>query len=172
MSEHLFDEERIAVGLGLDQVDQFGRWCLARPATEHLRDFLARQQTQWHLDGLASAEEVGECPVEGTGKIEIGVPVGAYDKKWDRRKTRRQMLQQQQARFVGPVEVLEHQHQRPGFRRAFEKRLNALQEILPLLLRRQARWFGDVVVALSQDRHQLRQFGGILADRHPHAFRG
>ena len=112
MAEHLLDEERVALGLRVDQIDQLGRRLASRTPFEQSRDAVPGETAQHDLLGQPSAQQGREHLGERPAGLELGVAVGADDEHGDLRQALRQMLDQEQGRLVGPVEILEDQDQR------------------------------------------------------------
>ena len=116
--DHLTDEEGIAVGLLLHRLGESrGR----RGAGGHLDvslDGTNREAAQQDPPAPLDARDLAENPGEGMVAAELDVTVGPEDQQAARGELPGGEPEQQQRRFVRPVEVIEDDHQRPVARRS------------------------------------------------------
>ena len=136
----------------------------ARPFEER-GDAVLGEAAEQDLLGQPLAQEVGEHGGERAAGLELGVAVGPDDEHRDLRQPLRQVLDQEQRRLVGPVQVLEDEHQRRVARGALDELGDAVQQVAALLLGRQRHRLGDVGVADAQLGHELGDLGRVLAER-------
>jgi hypothetical protein len=167
VAEQLFDEERIPLRLEVDERDQLGRRALAGARLDQGGRAGLVEAAQHHLLDPGIAQQLGERGAQRATGLELGMAIGAEHQDGHLADALGQMAEQQQGRFVGQVQILEDEDLRLGARRPLDERRYAVQQVAPLLLRRQPDRFGDVVIALSQLRHQRVDLRRVLADEDP-----
>jgi hypothetical protein len=152
--QQLLGEERVALGPGEDAVDQAGR----RRAAEDRR----------HLRGRLRPPEPGDLHAPGPGAAELGQErpqpwaarlVAAVGDQQDdplAAEVAGQVGQQVAGRAVGPVHVLDHQHQHGLLGQGSEQAEHELEQ--PDLVGRLGRCAGGVVaVGVAEGRQQAGQ---------------
>ena len=108
----LLGEERVALALGVDAVHEGGRWLLAGQPGHKGRDVGLGQRSQRDTGHQPLADQLVEDPGQRRGRLDLVVAEGADDHDRHVGQARGQVLEQQQGRLVGPVQVLEDEHQR------------------------------------------------------------
>ena len=144
---YLFDEERITLRVSVDGLHKRRRRHLAAERLEHLRDTLFAEAPEHDLSRATLSgqrlEHLGERPLD----IQVDVPVGADEKQRHLRRVLCDVLQQQQRRFIGPVQIIDEEYLRRHARGAFDILHEAVEEIPPLLLRWEISWRGEYLEA-------------------------
>ena len=110
----LHDEQRHPVGASVHQPGQLlGNVGSGEVAPQHRGHRRDTELAQPELGGQAAQPQAGAGVGDRGGAGQgVGRPVGAHQQQPGRRRPPGQPLQQVDGRGVGPVEVLEHQHQR------------------------------------------------------------
>ena len=165
VAQQLFDEEGIAVGLGVDEFEQLLRGRPAAVPAEHLLDLVPRQRPQQQLLGEALAQEILQQQPEWRVRDDLVFAIGRDREDAHLRGVLAQVLDEPQRRLIGPLQVLEdEQHRlRPGG--ALEEVAETVQEVALLLFGGQRDRLSDIAEALPQLGQQLRQFRGAVAQR-------
>ena len=166
VAEHLFDEEGVSLGFREDERDQLGRGLASSKALEDGADARLGHAAQHDLLGQPLAQEAGQHAAERAPGLELGVAIGPHHEHRDLRQPLRRVLHEQQRRFVGPVEVFEHEHERFRARGALDELGDhCTQQVVALLLGRQRHRVGNVRVAYPQLGHELGDLGRVLPER-------
>ncbi len=113
MPQRLADEERVARGDLGDLASEFDALAFELAATgqRQILENVGRAQTRQHhpLDARL-ASQVSHHVGQRVGPVEIGGAKRAHHEDWRIAQPAHEVAQQQQARPVGPVEVVEHEH--------------------------------------------------------------
>ena len=112
MPEDLLDEERVALRLLEDGADDRVGRGLAREGFEHHRDAGAVEALHRQALHGAGAHEPFECRRERARDFELDIAVGADAQHSKFRHECSHVFEQEQCRFVGPVDVVDYEHQR------------------------------------------------------------
>jgi hypothetical protein len=118
--EDLLDEEGVPVGFGVNGAHERRRRVLAAQRQQHPGHALLGQATEADPAGLVPADQVVERPGQWTSGGDLGVPAGAQGHHRCLRDPLGEVLEEQQGRLVGPVEVVDHEEQ--GARRGARER--------------------------------------------------
>ena len=167
-ADDLLDEERVAFGLRKDQIDQCGRRRHVELLDQQLGQLGGRQTSQPYVLGQAVARDLLQRAAKRPCGRQFTFAVSAHQQDGLAFQTLGQVAQQGTGRLVGPVQVLEHHHQGPDGCAARQELGHTVQQIAALLVWRQARVGRDVAVLVAQLRHQLGEFGGVLAHAAAH----
>ena len=133
VAQDLLDEERVALGFAVKRVREMRRRRAPEPAGDHRRDVAPVQAPQPQpLDG-SLAVQVREHRDQRLAQL--GLAIGADDQHALGLDRAHDVRQEQCGRLVRPVQVLEHQHDRPRSRRVREQRAGGLEQAEPLVLR-------------------------------------
>ena len=108
----LLDEERIAVGAIGDGVEEPRRWCGPGELTDQLSDLERPQRAERHLPRPSGADELTEGDRQTVGTVTIGWPPRCGDHHGRRPNRVGDEQQQVTGGFVGPLEILDDDHQR------------------------------------------------------------
>ncbi len=163
VQEHLFDEERVALGLVEHQGDKSRRCRPPRVPFKQHRDVVPGERSESDLDGEAPAGQVLERARERAARRDITGTEARDEEQRYRRAELREGGDELQTRLIGPVEVLEAQEQRLAQRGALDEAAHAVQQIPAFLIRGEHWRFANVVVDAVQLRHQTGDLGGLLA---------
>ena len=166
----LLGEERVAVGLGVHEVDECAGRCAPDLIVKELGDVLAVERRQQDLGHVAQAGEVRQRAGERTLRRQVGGSIRADHQDALGDQLRGEMFQEQQRRLVRPVEILVQQDLRSDPGRSLEELADAVEHVAALLLRREVGCPGDVAVALTQRGHQRGDLRRVLAQYLPHPF--
>jgi hypothetical protein len=109
---HLGDEERVALGLGVDRRHELARRPGRRRELDVLGDVVLAQAVQRDLARVRFARELGQGRRQRVAEGRIDVAVGADDQQAAARDLARHEAQQQQRRLVGGVDVVEDDDER------------------------------------------------------------
>ena len=130
----LFDEERIALGLFVEGEGERARHLVAAAGGQAR----PRREQRLHAVGVESAQQdalvqplapqLAQHFGERMAPVEVDVAVGADDEQAAAGQPPGEVLQQQQARLVGPVDVVEDEQQRGGLRGVDQKRGDRLEQ--------------------------------------------
>ena len=165
MAQHLLDEERVALGLAVKRVREMRRWRAPEPFGDHRRDLPPVQASQPQpLDGPL-AVQVREHRSQRLAQLRIAV--GADDEHAFCLDRAHDVRQEQGGRLVRPVEVLEHQHDRPRSRRIREQRGGALEQAEPPALRIAACRLGKVRQSPGELGNEARKFAPVYVELTP-----
>ena len=110
-AHQLADEVRVALGLAVDGGDQVGRRVGPGDAGDEAADLAPVEAGQRQVGGRRLAEQLGQGAAQRVAPVHLDVPVGADDQQARVGQLPGHEAEQQQARPVGPVEVVEHHHQ-------------------------------------------------------------
>ena len=130
--QDLRDEERVSFGLAVHRFREDCRRLLVADRLDERLHLVAIEPAQ--EDALVqmlspqNRNRVGQW----VRAVELDVSIRAHDQDALAAKVAREVLQQQQRRLVGPVQVVEHQHDRARSRRVREERRHALEHPQPL----------------------------------------
>ena len=113
--DDLGDEERVALRLRVDHVDELRRWCDAARCLDEAADVLLGQAAQQDPLEAALAAQLGECLRERVPARELDVAVGADEQQARAGELARDELEQAQRSLVRPVQIVEHEHERLRF---------------------------------------------------------
>jgi hypothetical protein len=106
------DEEGVALGLAVDGLHHgFGRRASGREC-EEARHVIFGEAAQQNALGALAARQLGQRLLEGVLATDLDVAVGADQQDAALAEFAREELHQQQGGLVGPVEIVEHDHQR------------------------------------------------------------
>ena len=163
--EDLLDEERVPLGLAEDRVDHhLGR----RPARRGPRSSRPRSRGRSRLTGSRSSWRARTS--RSSARRERSRARRARRRGTCRRPSTRRfghqrghVLDQQQRRFVGPVDVVHHEQQREARRSSGNERPDCVEEVPALLLRGQIERLGDVGEPAPQLGHHARDLGSVVA---------
>ena len=104
-------------------------------ALHELLDFLAVQTREVQTGHTALPAQVPEDISERMAAIEVGVAVGRQDEHPDGRDRPQDVTKKQQRWLVGPMEIVEHEHERGVVRAGREQVRHRLEQAVPLGLR-------------------------------------
>ena len=113
MAQHFADEERVALGLTVQRVREVeaGRVEIVAGRLRHqARDLAFVEPLEIEPLHTRFAPEVGEHLSERMRAVEVGVAVRREHEQPHRSGRAQQMTQQHERRLVGPVHVVEHEH--------------------------------------------------------------
>ena len=164
MPEHLLGEERIALCLGVHGVDERCRRLLSAQRAQQRGHTLLREPLQGHLAGQAATPQIFQRPGQTVVGCNLRVAVGPDGQHRQVRNVLGQMLQKEQGSFVSPVEVFEHEEQRPLRCRPGEDVTEAVEQEVTFLLRGQLQRRGDVGEEPPEQGEQLGHLGGVVAE--------
>ena len=165
-ADHLLDEERVAVGLAQDFiVHRLGQSDRPNQVGDQLPAVLDRHRRQPDLAQLAARMRGGMLAHTLNRVVGVGPAADEHQQRC-RGRQRQQMLGQLDGRLVGPMPILQVQHQRLAHRQLLEQLAHAQEN---LATQRLAVEEPDPGLELSrqaqgQYRGQVRQhLGGALA---------
>ena len=162
--QQLLDEERVALAAVRDTAHEPTRRLLPGATRDQLGDLGLAESRQRKPLHRPRAAQLRERFGERVLLADLDRPVGAEDHQ--RRALGRacEVAKQQQARLVGPVQVVQEQHQRAKMRGVGQQRGDRLEQAEALLLGAEAgRPVGGArVLELRQDRGELRAPRGDL----------
>ena len=162
--EDLLHEERVAFRLTIDRVDQ-RRWrWLAGERAQHRLNAGLWQRLESDPMGKALPDQRLECPREGASCVKLDVAICSDGEDGHLVLLLGDVLEQHQRGVVCPVQVVQNVEQRQGMTYTLEKLAYAVEEIETLLLGRQLKRRGNVVVYLSQLWKYLRNLTGVLTE--------
>jgi hypothetical protein len=156
-------------------VQRRDEWCggrLAAEARDELRDLLELEAAKWDTLAGGLARQLAEQRGQRMPATHLGLAVQAHDHQSTRIELAREEARQSQGRIVGPVQVVERQHQRLSRAGAHEEAAHALEQAKArLLVVVQDAKGRDVADQLAELRHQLAELGGarpeIAGERGP-----
>ena len=112
VAQDLGDEERVALGLAVDRVgEELGRFLAADRLDEVLDARRASDRAARSVRRAARVATRRSCRRAGAA-VEIDVSIGADDRDPLVAEVAREVLEHEQRRLVGPVQVVEHDHDR------------------------------------------------------------
>ena len=188
-ADDLRDEEWVAFSLAKHRLDQRRRWRAPGRQFNETGDVTFAQAPQQHTFAVMIAGQRSERLFEGMLAAELDVTIGADHEQARVADLARQKFQQQQRRFVCPVQVVEHDDEGMRPRRVAQKCGHALEQAEACLFgfeprcHRQSReslahvrdHFGDVDRAGTHFRRELLGLARVHVgtDRvHPRPVRG
>ena len=118
MTDHLLNEQRVALGPLLDRGGEARTDLLSLQGIDHAVNFLGRQPAQAEAGEAPHAPQIGKRASEWVGAIHFDVTVGAHDEDTRLPKMADEVHEEFQRAPVGPVQVLEHEEEPTGRRRA------------------------------------------------------
>ncbi len=135
--------------------------CLAAQCLEHVTHAGLGQTPQGDLVRQSLARERLEGLGEWSRHVEVDIPVGPNDEQ----RQLGDVLQQQERRVVGPVQVVDQQDLRRHARAPLDEVAEAVEQVAALLLRRQldGRW--NIREHTPQLRDELRHLGCRFTER-------
>ena len=129
--DDLLDEERVAVGLAVQGADERRLGGGDAERRDELGDLRLGQALELEALEHALAAHVGDQLEQRVAGLELGVAVGAEQEDAARLRRADEVPQQLQRRAVGPVEVVEHEHERRLRARLAEQRGDRVEEAGP-----------------------------------------
>lgn len=127
VAQDLADEERIALGLAVDRLGEGPRGLLLADRVDERLHLVAVETTQEGPLVEVLAAERGDRIGERVRSVELDVAVRAHDQDALAAQVAGEVLEEQQRRLVGPVQVVEDQDQRAGRRRVGEEGRHAFE---------------------------------------------
>ena len=112
VAQDLGDEERVALGLAVHRLREDRRRLLLADGFDERLHLVAVEPAQQHALVEVLSPQRGDHVGERMGAVELDVAIRAHDQDALATQVARQVLQQQERRLVGPVEVVEHEHDR------------------------------------------------------------
>ncbi len=159
----LGDEQRVALGLSIDRLDQSGRSCHSRDQLDEASHVGLCQAP--HEDALEEllAGQLSKRLGEGVASGDVDVAIRADHQQPGIGQVAGQELQQQQRRAVRPVQILQNEHQRLVAGSILEKGGNRVKQPKTRLVRFQSRRRPQVGDALAEVRDNLGDIGRACA---------
>jgi hypothetical protein len=159
-AQHLLDEERVAGGAFLQRAGECG------VADEDGGLGLAEPRERDPLHDLLAAE-VGQQPHGRAAEVGLGVAQGHQHQQRRAVQAADDMTEQQQRRLPGPLEVLDHEQQRPRRRRLPEQPGDRLEQPVAAVLALPGRPLGHLGISpeLGHERGERRAVRRGRADR-------
>jgi len=155
--DDLTDEERVAARLVADPLSELtGRALDTGDQLDEPADTGGIEPPQRDPPRTLGRGQVRERFGKRVVTAELDVAVGADHEQPGVGELAGEEPQQEQRRFVGPVEVVEHEHERAGLRGAREEARNRVEEAKARLLRRERRRALEVTEPLGQFGDDLR----------------
>lgn len=111
-AHHLRDEERVAIGLGVDRLNHLARGLDAGHTADVLRHVALAQPSEADLGRVRLPHQLRERRAQRIAERRIDVAVPADHEHVAVSDLACDEPQQQQRRLVGGVQVVEHEHQR------------------------------------------------------------
>ena len=121
MLRQLANEERVAGGSLAERADGGGIRPRPRQRLDDRGDGRLVEPVQGHPHDRPVAPDLGERRRERVARAELGVARAAEQEQRDALRPGRQAAQQQQRRPIGPVQVVQDQHERPHRRELLEQ---------------------------------------------------
>ena len=165
VAEQFLGEERVALRLGIDEVDQLGRSVASRAGGEYRPNLVDRHQPGPEIDRSHIPKQRTDRRGQGPPGFQFVVAEGPDDQQRQARRTITEVTQQQQRRLVGPVQILVGEHHRLIVCRPVDELADTMEHVPPLLLRSEVGRRRNVVVALPQRRQKFGHLGRIHAER-------
>ena len=163
--DHLADEERVAAGLFVDRSREVvGRPLDAGGELDVLGDPFRVEAPERHPPRPLDPGEVPERVGERVMAPELDIPVGADQEQVRPREPAGDEAQQEQRGLVGPMQVVEHDHQRPGARGADEEVAERVEEPEARLLGLHVGRLADVAEPVGDLGDDLGYVGGPAAE--------
>jgi hypothetical protein len=130
-AQDLADEERVALGAGVHRRCDLRGGVRAEPGGGELGDLRKVEPAQADALGRAVAAQLGQRGGERGTSAHLGVAVGADREERRRSAGAQEKRQQQQRRAVGPVQIIEHEHQRAADGECAERVVDGGEEAVP-----------------------------------------
>ena len=128
VADDLLDEERIAVGLAVQGVHEGRLGARHAERGDQLGHLGLRQAAHREVLEHAFAADVGDQLVQRVTRLDLGLAVGAEQQRAARLRRAHEMTQELERGAVGPVEVVEDEHQRPRRAGLGEQRGHRVEE--------------------------------------------
>ena len=112
MQQGLAQEERVAVGLGGEESRERLRHLITGQSLEQRLHVAGSEAVEGDAGGLHLSLKERECLGERMTTVEIGLAKGTDDRKPSSRREPRQRAQHADGRIVGPVQILDDEHDR------------------------------------------------------------
>jgi hypothetical protein len=169
VTHDLLDEERIALRLAVNRFCQRTRHLAARDRLQHPLHLGRAQAAQLHAAKAGLPAQVGQRRRQRMGAVHLDVAVGPDHQQPRSLQVPGQMREQVEAALVGPVQVLQHQHQRLHGAGVAQEAADRLQQAPAVLLRLAGRaWLDRQPLAnLADDAGQVT---GRTAQLRPQRF--
>ena len=153
-AQRLLDEERVPVGL------------LGQPAQEARGHVVAGDERARLFLGQPRQDDVLErpLPAQAAEQLTFERPRGADDQQSHRRAVLEQVAEQQQRRRVGPVQIVEQQHDRALARGEREHPVDALEQPEAACLGLVAERLAELRHVAAQLRDEARELGQLARD--------
>ena len=132
VADDLLDEERVALGLGVQRGDELGRGRLGPERGHQLADLRLREAAQRHLGEHRLAPQRGDDGRERVVVGELAGAVGAEEHRAPRLRRADQVADELQRRAVGPLQVVEHEQQRGAGRDLRQQRGERVEQAMAL----------------------------------------
>jgi hypothetical protein len=163
--EHLLDEEGVALRLAVDDLHQRRRGALTAHGLQHLGRFRHWHAPERDPPAVAPAEEILEGPGQGAADVRLAVAVRPHHEDRGLGQALSQVLNQQQRRLVGPLQVVENEQDGTVGRRPQQDVPDPVEEHPPLLFGGQLERRRDVRTQSTETGNELGDLGGVLAER-------
>ena len=158
-AQDLLDEERVAAGARVHGAGHAGGGLGAEPGGRELADLAGREPAQADPLGAAVAPQVRQRGGERRAAPDLRVAVGAEDEERRRPAAAQDEREQEQRRPVGPVQVVEDQHQRPPLGDAGQHVVDRREQPVPgarIVVRAAAR-AAEQAIELARARERARR---------------
>ena len=158
-------EERVALRLGVDRLDESHVRLEAADGFDESRDVLVREAPKQDTLEEALAGQLGEGLAERVAAREIDVAVGADEHDVRLGELPSDELEQEQRALIRPVEVVQDDHEGPGATRFRQEACHRVEEAeAGLLLVGRAGGHLQLRQPLANVRHELGDLGGARAE--------
>ena len=127
--DQLLGEERVALRAGADRLDQLGAQRAVALAGDERRELVPRERSELHRERDPAAPQPGGQPVHRVVLAHRVLPPRRDDEHAAVVDGVRQEGEEVERRPVGPVQVLEHQHDRRGGAETLERRAHRLEQV-------------------------------------------
>ena len=127
--DQLLGEERVALRAGADRLDQLRGQRAVALAGDERRELVPRERPELHRERDPAAPQPGGQPVHRVVLAHRVVPPRRDDQHAAVVDGVRQEGEEVERRPVGPVQVLEHQHDRRGGAETLERRAHRLEQV-------------------------------------------
>ena len=127
--DQLLGEERVALRAGADRLDQLGAQRAVALAGDERRELVPRERSELHRERNPAAPQPGGQPVHRVVLAHRVLPPRRDDEHAAVVDGVRQEGEEVERRPVGPVQVLEHQHDRRGGAETLERRAHRLEQV-------------------------------------------
>ena len=165
--EDLLGEEGVALGLGVDRGHERRRRLLPGQRGQQGGDAVLREAFEADRLGPASAQQALERTGEGMGGRDLGVAIGPHRQHRQPGESLGQVLDEEEGALIGPMQVVEDEEQRPGGGGPGQDVAEAVEEVVPLLLRRKLQRRRDVGEEPAEAGQQLGHLGRVVAEEGP-----